>query len=162
MPGIQALLAALHEARKSGAGAAPMAPRWSAGRRRALRHWARAPRKRQVRVTGLCRRRAAGSVIARQGCSPSTRRSIPRYAGRGKRDRRPDAFSKNTGSGALANPVIPGRPKGEPGIHNHRGCDHGKTGVMDSRFRGNDRKGGWLKEMEEVRAPRRYKSMRFC
>src|SRR5450759_159373 len=29
--------------------------KWSAGRRSALRHWARAPRKRRVRVTGLCR-----------------------------------------------------------------------------------------------------------
>src|SRR6187551_2151605 len=36
--------------------------RWSAGRRSALRHWARAPRKRSVRVTGLGRGRAGGPI----------------------------------------------------------------------------------------------------
>ena len=54
---------------------------WSAGRRSALRHWARAPRKRSPRVTGNGRRRAAGRAKPAIGRCASAlappRRSVP-------------------------------------------------------------------------------------
>jgi hypothetical protein len=46
--------------------------------------------------------------------------------------------ANNRAGGALAFPfVVPAKG----GTHKHKRCDDGQTGVMDSRFRGNDKKG---------------------
>src|SRR6185437_4657231 len=72
------------------------AAEWSAGRRRPLRQWGRAPPKRLTRVTGLSRGRAAGSVNARRGRPyrpGASRRSIP-FWGRKKGSRPPRAVQR--------------------------------------------------------------------
>src|SRR5664280_1826412 len=80
--------------------------KWSAGRRSALRHWARAPRKRSPRVTGNGRRRAAGRTKPAKGRHSTTALAPPALHSlmRGTEKGKPacPAPSKNRDGGALA------------------------------------------------------------